>query len=204
MARGRFTARVAASGGLTNTLPGRLELPTLRLTASRSNQLSYGSHSAWAVGAEHCLQCCFRGSRPPSAYCVGSRVRLPARIGFDSPARTSVRIFGREYCASRLVGWLFGCSVAWLLGCSIVWLRVGAVVRLRGCADAPSRGRLVAWQRVCLLVRSLARLLGWSGACLLAWLVGRLLGWRVVWLVVWLVGALVVRLSGRLVGQSVY
>ena len=27
----------------TNTLPGRLELPTLRLTASRSNQLSYGS-----------------------------------------------------------------------------------------------------------------------------------------------------------------
>ena len=25
------------------TLPGRLELPTLRLTASRSNQLSYGS-----------------------------------------------------------------------------------------------------------------------------------------------------------------
>ena len=26
------------------TLPGRLELPTLRLTASRSNQLSYGSH----------------------------------------------------------------------------------------------------------------------------------------------------------------
>ena len=27
----------------TQTLPGRLELPTLRLTASRSNQLSYGS-----------------------------------------------------------------------------------------------------------------------------------------------------------------
>jgi hypothetical protein len=25
------------------TLPGRLELPTLRLTTSRSNQLSYGS-----------------------------------------------------------------------------------------------------------------------------------------------------------------
>jgi hypothetical protein len=28
---------------VANTLPGRLELPTLRLTASRSNQLSYGS-----------------------------------------------------------------------------------------------------------------------------------------------------------------
>ena len=28
---------------IEKTLPGRLELPTLRLTASRSNQLSYGS-----------------------------------------------------------------------------------------------------------------------------------------------------------------
>ena len=27
----------------TESLPGRLELPTLRLTASRSDQLSYGS-----------------------------------------------------------------------------------------------------------------------------------------------------------------
>mgnify|MGYP000028507056 CR=1 FL=1 len=35
------------------TLPGRLELPTLRLTASRSNQLSYGStlltQRGWSV-----------------------------------------------------------------------------------------------------------------------------------------------------------
>ena len=30
------------------TLPGRLELPTLRLTASRSNQLNYGSK--WGKG----------------------------------------------------------------------------------------------------------------------------------------------------------
>ena len=37
----------APSGGVTNTLPGRLELPTLRLTASRSNQLSYGSYTGW-------------------------------------------------------------------------------------------------------------------------------------------------------------
>ena len=29
---------------MRQTLPGRLELPTLRLTASRSNQLSYGSY----------------------------------------------------------------------------------------------------------------------------------------------------------------
>ena len=33
---------IAAKSG--KALPGRLELPTLRLTASRSNQLSYGSH----------------------------------------------------------------------------------------------------------------------------------------------------------------
>ncbi len=33
----------AIGQGLAKALPGRLELPTLRLTASRSNQLSYGS-----------------------------------------------------------------------------------------------------------------------------------------------------------------
>ena len=32
------------NGSKNKALPGRLELPTLRLTASRSNQLSYGSH----------------------------------------------------------------------------------------------------------------------------------------------------------------
>ena len=31
------------------TLPGRLELPTLRLTASRSNQLSYGSRCEFHI-----------------------------------------------------------------------------------------------------------------------------------------------------------
>jgi hypothetical protein len=36
-------AKVGGSG-VPNALPGRLELPTLRLTASRSNQLSYGSN----------------------------------------------------------------------------------------------------------------------------------------------------------------
>ena len=35
-----------------NALPGRLELPTLRLTASRSNQLSYGSSCALQKAAE--------------------------------------------------------------------------------------------------------------------------------------------------------
>ena len=38
--------------GLPETLPGRLELPTLRLTASRSNQLSYGSF--WKPGNREC------------------------------------------------------------------------------------------------------------------------------------------------------
>ena len=38
------------------TLPGRLELPTLRLTASRSNQLSYGSAHA-SLRKTGCKQC---------------------------------------------------------------------------------------------------------------------------------------------------
>ena len=38
----------------TNTLPGRLELPTLRLTASRSNQLSYGSDCTGCEGPKTC------------------------------------------------------------------------------------------------------------------------------------------------------
>jgi hypothetical protein len=41
-------AHMSESSALTalkrETLPGRLELPTLRLTASRSDQLSYGSY----------------------------------------------------------------------------------------------------------------------------------------------------------------
>ena len=43
-------------------LPGRLELPTLRLTASRSNQLSYGSK--WAEG----VAACQRSSGIPAIY----------------------------------------------------------------------------------------------------------------------------------------
>ena len=45
----------------TKTLPGRLELPTLRLTASRSNQLSYGS--ARALGQS------FAGTTQPNQPC---------------------------------------------------------------------------------------------------------------------------------------
>ena len=48
-----------------NTLPGRLELPTLRLTASRSNQLSYGSRChqyrnvcLWRVNRRQALAAC--------------------------------------------------------------------------------------------------------------------------------------------------
>ena len=39
-----LTSQFIAAWWRTKTLPGRLELPTLRLTASRSNQLSYGSN----------------------------------------------------------------------------------------------------------------------------------------------------------------
>ena len=44
---------IAAKSG--KALPGRLELPTLRLTASRSNQLSYGSHVEKARA--NCYEC---------------------------------------------------------------------------------------------------------------------------------------------------
>ena len=47
-----FGGCVKPGSGVVNTLPGRLELPTLRLTASRSNQLSYGSHGVIATQME--------------------------------------------------------------------------------------------------------------------------------------------------------
>ena len=43
VAQGLWLARRVHRRSKTISLPGRLELPTLRLTASRSNQLSYGS-----------------------------------------------------------------------------------------------------------------------------------------------------------------
>ena len=43
---------------MRNTLPGRLEVPTLRLTASRSNQLSYGSRCSFGCTLSNmCLIC---------------------------------------------------------------------------------------------------------------------------------------------------
>ena len=44
----------ALSQTRNNALPGRLELPTLRLTASRSNQLSYGSHVMPTLCIDQC------------------------------------------------------------------------------------------------------------------------------------------------------
>ena len=44
------------------TLPGRLELPTLRLTASRSNQLSYGSNCTFSPPTTCISICCFTKS----------------------------------------------------------------------------------------------------------------------------------------------
>ena len=43
---------------MRNTLQGRLEVPTLRLTASRSNQLSYGSKCSFGcILSNMCLIC---------------------------------------------------------------------------------------------------------------------------------------------------
>ena len=59
------------------TLPGRLELPTLRLTASRSNQLSYGSRCSFGcTQSSMCLICSVLLSSVPFCFvlccCVGS------------------------------------------------------------------------------------------------------------------------------------
>ena len=43
VAQGLWLVRRVHRRSKTISLPGRLELPTLRLTASRANQLSYGS-----------------------------------------------------------------------------------------------------------------------------------------------------------------
>ena len=61
-----------------NALPGRLELPTLRLTASRSDQLSYGSDAAGAMPGW--LLFTHEGACPPPAQTrpvrEGTGVRL--------------------------------------------------------------------------------------------------------------------------------
>ena len=68
-----FAALGAAKKGITKqTLPGRLKLPTLRLTASRSNQLSYGSSCAGASRASRLCQVamCVSWIRiPPASAC---------------------------------------------------------------------------------------------------------------------------------------
>ena len=56
------------------TLPGRLELPTLRLTASRSNQLSYGSaHASLQINdsnkAKPNTRCTIRCHRSSVCWC---------------------------------------------------------------------------------------------------------------------------------------
>ena len=58
------TSTGARQFAYNHALPGRLELPTLRLTASRSNQLSYGSNCHDAQTVNQCLAT-LRGLRGP-------------------------------------------------------------------------------------------------------------------------------------------
>ena len=78
-------------------LPGRLELPTLRLTASRSNQLSYGStcrQCSPAVIASPRLRHTAQSHPPPRT----PRGRVPRRVfchtGGRPAAGVCVRVWG--------------------------------------------------------------------------------------------------------------
>ena len=68
------------------TLPGRLELPTLRLTASRSNQLSYGSaRASFEINginkANRNTRCTIRCHRSPMCWCKLPLFRCQKRSG---------------------------------------------------------------------------------------------------------------------------
>jgi hypothetical protein len=71
-----------------SALPGRLELPTLRLTASRSNQLSYGSK--WAKG----IAAFYRSNLIAASCFVGSA--LLQRLLWDGVVLRTV--FGLGLC----------------------------------------------------------------------------------------------------------
>ena len=70
-------------------LPGRLELPTLRSTASRSNQLSYGSR------AVDCPHVCYTSCARPAQYCGEDRLA-------STGSRPGPNGFFGTRCASRL------------------------------------------------------------------------------------------------------
>ena len=77
------------------TLPGRLELPTLRLTASRSNQLSYGSLKAWDRS--------FMNTRP-RAFDGNARKRAHPDLN-QGPADLQSAALTTELCTHLLVFW---------------------------------------------------------------------------------------------------
>ena len=92
--QGRPTRSVAVA----KPLPGRLELPTLRLTASRSNQLSYGSLAC--VRSRQCDEPLRSGS-PAAVAEQGSQDSLPEwSKGVDSSS-TSASCVGSNPTAVR-------------------------------------------------------------------------------------------------------
>lgn len=80
-----------------NALPGRLELPTLRLTASRSNQLSYGSLAAQVAPVTGGFAQSPRNKRAQRSTQISRRRR--GCEGDTGRQREGVR-----GCGSRLVG----------------------------------------------------------------------------------------------------
>ena len=74
------TRRKKAWAWHAKTLPGRLELPTLRLTASRSNQLSYGSRCVRAMRKSQAS-----ANQPPSARKVAPTTPRPTSLPGGAP-----------------------------------------------------------------------------------------------------------------------
>ena len=74
--------RVHTERPKAQALPGRLELPTLRLTASRSNQLSYGSSCALSGHAACCV-------KVAQSACLAAQRKSPRRRTANHENRNS-------------------------------------------------------------------------------------------------------------------
>ena len=95
-----------ATNFIDNTLPGRLELPTFKLTASRSNQLNYGSrYFALKNTVVICYTFKFKVSSHKSAYLLACLVTCSVLYDVHFCLIRSMVLF----LMSRLVrcGWLF-------------------------------------------------------------------------------------------------
>ena len=121
------------------TLPGRLELPTLRLTASRSNQLSYGSlreKTAWILQIIDGKISCRFPNRHGCMYdhvcrCIGCCLRTPAATMGDVTHRVHwntnrmlrmVKFYGLYHTWHRLMSSRDAVGAECRVGSSFSWM----------------------------------------------------------------------------------